>query len=98
MSIRWCGPPRRWASGILPGPMSKPGKTAVESQLTISPPYRSATASASALFPVAVGPRTATTSGFIASSNAGDDVDDEREQQNQETELLRARHRGGVSL
>src|SRR5687768_11375335 len=31
---------------------------AVESQLTISPPYRSAIASASALFPVAVGPST----------------------------------------
>jgi hypothetical protein len=40
----------------------------------------------------------ATTTGFIASSNAGDDVDDERDQQNQEAELLRTRHRGGVSL
>src|SRR5689334_8472360 len=40
--------------------MSKPRYTAVESQLTISPPNRSAIASASALLPVAVGPTTAT--------------------------------------
>ena len=44
--------------------MSKPRYTAVESQLMISPPKRSASASASALLPVAVGPRTATTDGF----------------------------------
>src|SRR5262249_15385700 len=53
--------PRRSASGSLSVPMSKPRYTAVESQLTISPPYRSAIASASALLPVAVGPRIATT-------------------------------------
>ena len=44
--------------------MSKPRYTAVESQLTISPPYRSASARPSALLPVAVGPRIATARGL----------------------------------
>src|SRR5438477_4920651 len=44
--------------------MSKPRYTAVESQLMISPPNRSASARARALLPVAVDPRMATTSGF----------------------------------
>src|SRR3954447_1593666 len=52
--------PRRSAAAILSVPMSKPRYTAVESQLMISPSKRSAIASASALLPVAVGPRTAT--------------------------------------
>src|SRR3954470_12824455 len=98
MSIRWCGMPRRSAGAILSVPMSNPRYTAVESQLTMSPPNCSAIASASALFPVAVGPRIATTSGFIGSLDADDDVDDEGEQQDHQPELLRARHRGGVSL
>src|SRR6476469_7606814 len=83
--------PRRSANGTLSVPMSKPRYTAVESQLTISPPNRSASASASELFPVAVGPRTATTRG---SDKADDDVDDEREQQEKEPELLRPREHG----
>src|SRR4051794_10164175 len=52
--------PRRSAAAILSVPMSKPRYTAVESQLMISPSNRSAIPSASALLPVAVGPRTAT--------------------------------------
>jgi len=59
MSMRWWGMPRRSAGAVLSVPMSNPRNTAVESQLTISPPCRSAKASASALFPVAVGPRIA---------------------------------------
>src|SRR5947207_15494348 len=51
--------PRRSAGAILSVPMSKPRYTAVESQLMISPPRRSATVRASALLPVAVGPRIA---------------------------------------
>jgi hypothetical protein len=43
--------------------MSKPRYTAVESQFTISPPYRRAMASPSDDFPVAVGPSTATNRG-----------------------------------
>src|SRR5437773_1707424 len=56
--------PRRPAIGIFSVPISKPRYTAVESQLTISPLCRSATASASALLPVAVGPRIARTRGL----------------------------------
>src|SRR6185503_8165478 len=63
MSMRWCGMPRRPSTDTLSVPMSKPRYTAVESQLMISPPCRSASASPSALLPDAVGPRTATTSG-----------------------------------
>src|SRR5512139_1240704 len=44
--------------------MSNPRYTAVESQFTISPPQRSARATASVLFPVAVGPRIATSGGI----------------------------------
>src|SRR5712692_1149767 len=80
MSIRWCGIPRRLARAILSVPMSNPRYTAVESQLTISPRYRSASAKASALFPVAVGPRIATTVGSGTDANQevqGEDDDDE---------------------
>ena len=67
----------------------------------ISPPKRPASASASALFPVAVDPRTATTrEGEISdisrkkrerltSSDANEDVGDEDEQQDEEPDLLR---------
>src|SRR3979490_2151710 len=82
--------PRRSATAILSVPMSKPRYTAVESQLMISPPNRSASASASALLPVAVDPRTATTSGLgIRSADAKEDVHDEHEQDDEESELLR---------
>jgi hypothetical protein len=69
----------------------------------ISPPNRSATASASALFPVAVGPRIATTGLFSRLAgrrrllDTHQNVDDEDEQKNQKPELLTAGHRG-VSL
>src|SRR2546428_344390 len=56
--------PRRPAIGVFSVPISKPRYTAVESQLMISPWCRSATASASALLPVAVGPRIARTRGL----------------------------------
>src|SRR5258707_13542788 len=85
------------ASAILSVPKSKPRTTAVESQLMISPPCRSASDSASALFPVAVGPRTAM-SGPAMSAEADEPVDDEHGEQDHETELLRTRHRGGTSL
>src|SRR5216684_9251038 len=62
--------PRCADSGSLSVPMSKPRYTAVESQLMISPSYRSASARASALFPVAVGPRIATTRG-VTNESAG---------------------------
>src|ERR1700687_984606 len=80
MSIRWCGMPRRSDRAILSVPMSNPQYTAVESQLTISPRYRSASARASALFPVAVGPRIATTAGSGTGTNQdaqGEDDDDD---------------------
>src|SRR5207344_1125228 len=58
----------RCASGdSLSVPMSIPRYTAVESHATISPPNASASASASALLPVAVGPTTATA--FVKSAN-----------------------------
>src|SRR4051812_25489189 len=59
----------------------------------ISPPKRSASASARALFPVAVGPRTATTSGFgiRRSSHAEQHVDDEHEKEDEKSRLLRSR-------
>src|SRR6266581_115508 len=89
--------PRRACSEILSVPMSKPRYTAVESQLMISPLSRSATASASALFPVAVGPRTATTEGVgirLSDSwqhaHAQEDVDRKCRDHDQEAELLRA--------
>src|SRR5262245_61764389 len=87
MSMRWCGMPRRSAAAILSVPMSKPRYTAVESQLTISPLNRSATASASALFPVAVGPRIAT-----SLLDTHEHVDDEHDQKDEQAELLRACH------
>src|SRR5216683_4757993 len=90
MSIRWCGMPRRSARAILSVPMSNPRYTAVESQLTISPRYRSASARASALFPVAVGPRIATTVGSGTDANQDVQGDDEDEEE--------ARYRGGSSL
>src|SRR5688572_30268095 len=48
--------------------MSKPRYTAVESQLTTSPPSRRASAMPSALLPVAVGPSTATSSGRVVTA------------------------------
>src|SRR5689334_17231960 len=60
--------PRRAAGVTLSVPISNPRYTAVESQLTISPPYRSASVNPSALFPVAVGPRTATSVGRVTTS------------------------------
>src|SRR5436190_18887353 len=54
----------------------------------ISPRCRPARSSASALFPVAVGPRMATTRGLRTKPKQ--DVGDEREQQDDETELLNA--------
>src|SRR5262245_53681039 len=138
MSTRWCGMPRRSAGAILSVPMSNPRYTAVESQLMISPPNRSAMASASALLPVAVGPSTATAFDVtlrsrekqpprtqrpqnslshsapgrhranastrcllllrtlrLLSRHAGKDVEDEGAGKDEESELLRARHRGG---
>src|SRR5258708_13247865 len=89
--------PRLSASAMLSAPIAKRGTTAVESQLMISPPCRSASDSASALFPVAVGPRTAM-SRLVMSADAEQDVDDEYGEQDQKTELLRTRHRGGVSF
>ena len=73
-------------------PMSKPRYTAVESQLMISPWQRSAIASASALLPVAVGPRMATTSGLLDKTD--EHVGDECKQQDDEPELLRTGHCG----
>src|SRR5688572_13235175 len=55
--------PRRSPGGTLSVPMSKPRYTAVESQLMISPPRRSASSMPSALVPVAVGPRMASIGG-----------------------------------
>jgi len=73
-------------------PMSKPRYTAVESQLMISPPNRSASARASALLPVAVDPSTASTRGLdIRSANTEEHVEDEHEQDDEKTELLRSR-------
>src|ERR1700694_5641107 len=80
MSITWCGMPRRSARAILSVPMANPRYTAVGSQLTSSPRYRSASARASALFPVAVGPRIATTVGSVTDANQdaqGEDDDDD---------------------
>src|SRR3982751_6405367 len=57
--------PRCSCGGTLSVPMSKPRYTAVESQLTISPLKRSASAIPSALLPVAVGPTTATRRGRV---------------------------------
>jgi hypothetical protein len=82
--------------------MSKPRYTAVESQLMISPPRRSASSMPSALLPAAVGPRMASIGGpstfETGALRAGrrmsvpedDDADDEPEQ-DQQAELLRAR-------
>src|SRR5881628_2880534 len=98
--------PRRSAAAILSVPMSKPRYTAVESQLMISPSYRSASASASALLPVAVGPSTATANRLLTTLHAAarkprkhadplphaqQDIDGERDEQNHEAELLRPR-------
>src|SRR3982751_1148458 len=58
--------PRCSCGGTLSVPMSKPRYTAVESQLTISPLKRSASAIPSALLPVAVGPTIATSRGRTA--------------------------------
>ena len=51
-------------------PMSMPRYTATESQLTISPPNRSPSASESAVFPLPVGPSNSTASGNRTSSRA----------------------------
>src|SRR6185436_14669383 len=92
MSIRWCGMPRRSSIGTLSVPMSKPRYTAVESQLTISPPNRPASDSPRALLPHAVGPSTATTSGRSAGATSAEHVDedvyDQRRKHDQEPELL----------
>ena len=62
-SIRWCGTRARSSRVGLAVPSSMPRYTATESQLTISPLKRSASASESAVFPLPVGPRMITTSG-----------------------------------
>src|SRR5690242_9224188 len=97
--------PRCAAGGTLSVPISKPRYTAVESQLTISPPYCSASASASALLPEAVGPRTASTRGRRApestdtSADAHPHVHHDTSQSDQESELLCPRDRqSGSSL
>src|SRR6185436_15858907 len=65
----------------------------VESQLTISPPNRSASDSPRALLPHAVGPRSATTSGRSAGATSAEhvdeDVDDKPREQDDEPQLLR---------
>ncbi len=64
-SSRWCGtPPRSTRSGFAV-PMSMPRYSCMESALTTSPPRRWASATASAVLPVAVGPTTATTGGIV---------------------------------
>src|SRR5688572_14676550 len=79
MSMRWWGMPCRSWTDTLSVPMSKPRYTAVESQLMISPRRVAASASARALFPVAVGPRIATTGGLR--TDAEENVHDEDEEQ-----------------
>src|SRR5256885_12011956 len=91
MSIRWCGMPRRSTGATLSVPMSNPRYTAVESQLMISPPKRSATASPTALFPVAVGPRIAISRPRM-SADAENHVEEKRDGENQESKSLRLRH------
>ena len=67
MSIRWCGIPRRSASGSFAVPISKWRYTCRESQLTISPSNSAASRRARSLLPEPVGPTTAT-SGQAAAS------------------------------
>ena len=55
---------RRSSIDTLSVPMSNPRYTAVESQLMISPLKRLASASARALFPLAVGPEDGDDNGF----------------------------------
>src|SRR5437763_10079020 len=55
-SRQWCGTRARSAAVGLAVPMSRSRYTCRESADTISPPTRSARSSASALFPLAVGP------------------------------------------
>ena len=62
-SIRWCGTRARSSRVGFAVPSSMPRYTATESQLTISPPNRSASSSDSAVFPLPVGPRRITARG-----------------------------------
>ena len=76
----------------------------------ISPRHAFASASARALFPVAVGPRIATAVGRIFSTgrvlsnppsdpaNAEDDIDKEHQQEHEEAALLRSGGHHGSSL
>src|SRR6266496_2646969 len=59
-SRAWWGTRRRSSAVGFAVPMSMPTYTCCESQATISPPARSASARPSALLPDAVGPSTAT--------------------------------------
>src|SRR5688572_11450942 len=61
ISTRWCGTCARSAAPGLAVPMSMPRYTSAESIDTISSGRRSASRSASADLPLAVGPRSATT-------------------------------------
>src|SRR5688500_9326242 len=85
--------PCRSAGSTLSVPMSRPRYTAVESQLTISPPSRAASAMPSALFPDAVGPSTARKD-FIRAPlpEQAHERDDEHDgRQHEKAPLLRAR-------
>src|SRR3954454_24309216 len=98
--------PRCSASGTLSVPMSNPRYTAVESQLTTSPPNRCAIAMASALLPVAVGPTIASSRGVTCErlERPRERDDHQGGERDEQPEALRAgRHYcppppGGVSL
>src|SRR5262245_37456390 len=68
MSIRWCGTCARSAALGLAVPMSMPRYTCAESTLMISRSTCRASASASALLPLAVGPASTSARGVIAAS------------------------------
>lgn len=78
--------PARSEAGTLSVPMSKPRYTAVESQLTISPLNSAASARASALLPVAVGPRTAATN--RSATQPEHDVHEKSGEEEEKTALL----------
>src|SRR5262244_1528502 len=66
MSTRWCGTARRSAGEGFAVPMSMPRYTWAESTLTISTGKRAASAAASALLPLAVGPMRRIAAGSAA--------------------------------